>query len=124
MATLPTNTPITPIDSAQGPSNPTRYFADKPTPVSTFAEVHPGIGARGEPAAKDVSAADKPAEAAFTPRQPAKLIIRFDDESRKIVYEFRSAEDGSLLRQFPAEDLLKMVESGNTTPGQLIDGNA
>lgn len=55
----------------------------------------------------------------------AKLVIRKDDGSGRFVYEFRNPTNNDLVRQFPAEDVLRALSAfKEAAVGKTLDQKA
>jgi uncharacterized FlaG/YvyC family protein len=60
---------------------------------------------------------------AFQPN--SKLVIRLDQTTDRFVYEFRDGSTDELVRQFPAEDVLRALAAyREAVPGKLLNQQA
>jgi|GEM_PF-2292097 FlaG protein. len=54
--------------------------------------------------------------------QGSRLVIRKDEETGRFIYEFRNPHTNELVRQFPAEEVLKALASfRQAATGQIMD---
>lgn len=81
---------------------------------------NPGVDYARAPAPAPVVAA--PAPAAATPE--VRLNIEQDQASGSFVYTFIDVNTGSVLQQFPSEQILELRRAAQYVAGQLIDTKA
>jgi flagellar protein FlaG len=79
----------------------------------------------GTPAAKpSASEAKQAVQAAMDNLANARLVIEQDDETGAYVYKSLDRITGEVLRQFPREDVIKMLTEPHYTAGAVIKTRA
>jgi flagellar protein FlaG len=75
------------------------------------------------PPAPAVDAMTPPAE---SPRQNAdlRLVIEEDEVSGTFVYKTLDRRTGEIVRQFPRDEVVRLKDSANYAPGDVIDSHS